>query len=504
MNIVSSTGVTLPRQRRFATKVRTGCRTCRARRVKCDEKHPICRNCSMKGRPCQYDLIWRPQEDAPPVSSATPSRSTILSTAPLAQAKTPDADIMEAFRYHITVVLPRNLGHSQADSAYLKMINSRLHISNHGSPPAFIMVKTADRISNVSVRNGVLARQGSTPDTEELWKAFYTYISKALVRVNNHIANHSPMRITLYRVVDLIALARELVDLPWRSHAKGFYALVEYYGGVQAILNSPDPPPPTIALHYVLIAATIGNTNSPVIDQISQADDWSDRDFVQVYTFAFDNGLPCPSSLFLSLRRITRLRVANLPREIYPHLIRVNGMRNLAPPPEKVASVYARAFQVAIPLYAVLSLPKTLTKSFSCTAETRNEADESSSDGSTRLQLRQQLWDTVIIEARRVVPSLVPFLWPLAVLGAASYDALPQDPLVASNATKTSQFAVDAVLADASALDLLTVAALRRRVSCRYARQRALPPLTGLLKKLLGIVCASWLTLVMPWIRGHF
>ena len=28
--------------------------TCRARRVKCDESKPTCRNCSKKNRPCQY------------------------------------------------------------------------------------------------------------------------------------------------------------------------------------------------------------------------------------------------------------------------------------------------------------------------------------------------------------------------------------------------------------------------------------------------------------------
>ncbi|XP_014553323.1 hypothetical protein COCVIDRAFT_40633 [Bipolaris victoriae FI3] len=34
---------------------RSGCLTCRARRVKCDETHPTCKACSKKNRPCQWE-----------------------------------------------------------------------------------------------------------------------------------------------------------------------------------------------------------------------------------------------------------------------------------------------------------------------------------------------------------------------------------------------------------------------------------------------------------------
>ncbi|KIW73157.1 hypothetical protein PV04_01295 [Phialophora macrospora] len=36
-------------------RVRTGCRTCRQRHVKCDEEKPICGNCRKKSRPCGFD-----------------------------------------------------------------------------------------------------------------------------------------------------------------------------------------------------------------------------------------------------------------------------------------------------------------------------------------------------------------------------------------------------------------------------------------------------------------
>ncbi|KAL4920307.1 hypothetical protein BDW62DRAFT_177196 [Aspergillus aurantiobrunneus] len=34
-------------------RVNTGCRTCRTRRVKCDEEKPTCRNCAKKKRLCR-------------------------------------------------------------------------------------------------------------------------------------------------------------------------------------------------------------------------------------------------------------------------------------------------------------------------------------------------------------------------------------------------------------------------------------------------------------------
>ncbi|GLA80121.1 hypothetical protein AtubIFM56815_000927 [Aspergillus tubingensis] len=42
------------------SRTRTGCRACRARRVKCDESHPVCRRCARNNRGCEYSfqLTW--------------------------------------------------------------------------------------------------------------------------------------------------------------------------------------------------------------------------------------------------------------------------------------------------------------------------------------------------------------------------------------------------------------------------------------------------------------
>ncbi|KAF2158500.1 hypothetical protein M409DRAFT_71618 [Zasmidium cellare ATCC 36951] len=53
--------VPLVRKRARRPKVRTGCRTCRARHVKCGEEKPVCWNCEFAGRECAgYDVVKPP------------------------------------------------------------------------------------------------------------------------------------------------------------------------------------------------------------------------------------------------------------------------------------------------------------------------------------------------------------------------------------------------------------------------------------------------------------
>lgn len=58
-------------KRRFHKKSRKGCATCKKRRVKCDEKRPICGNCERMGIECVY-LVSESQN----IESITPHEST--------------------------------------------------------------------------------------------------------------------------------------------------------------------------------------------------------------------------------------------------------------------------------------------------------------------------------------------------------------------------------------------------------------------------------------------
>lgn len=71
-------------------RTKTGCLTCRKRRIKCDEAHPTCRNCQKSKRECMgYDPIFK-QQPGPaqiqPAPSAAPLATSTPASAPPAQA----------------------------------------------------------------------------------------------------------------------------------------------------------------------------------------------------------------------------------------------------------------------------------------------------------------------------------------------------------------------------------------------------------------------------------
>ncbi|KAJ3494067.1 hypothetical protein NLG97_g4318 [Lecanicillium saksenae] len=63
------------RQKKWAPKVRTGCHTCRQRRVKCDERKPECRRCMNLKVDCHYSLVPAAR---PPVASVLPMAGGLI------------------------------------------------------------------------------------------------------------------------------------------------------------------------------------------------------------------------------------------------------------------------------------------------------------------------------------------------------------------------------------------------------------------------------------------
>ncbi|KAL8733698.1 MAG: hypothetical protein Q9166_001891 [cf. Caloplaca sp. 2 TL-2023] len=63
-------------------RTKTGCLTCRKRRIKCDEAHPACRNCQKSKRECLgYDPIFKSQPGPAPIQPAPSAASSMPSTA---------------------------------------------------------------------------------------------------------------------------------------------------------------------------------------------------------------------------------------------------------------------------------------------------------------------------------------------------------------------------------------------------------------------------------------
>ncbi|KAF4454864.1 Transcriptional regulatory protein moc3 [Fusarium austroafricanum] len=81
-------------------KVKTGCATCRIRKIKCDEAKPFCQKCVKTGRKCDgYESIFRPFLNQP-TSNETNTGNSIHSSAHAA-AKAP-LDVASLNRYFST------------------------------------------------------------------------------------------------------------------------------------------------------------------------------------------------------------------------------------------------------------------------------------------------------------------------------------------------------------------------------------------------------------------
>ncbi|KAJ0426839.1 hypothetical protein BJY00DRAFT_271064 [Aspergillus carlsbadensis] len=66
MTEAAQTSTTKTRKRKYTHRARTGCETCRIRRIKCDESPGSCRNCTSTGRRCEgYDLTRLPRRRSP-------------------------------------------------------------------------------------------------------------------------------------------------------------------------------------------------------------------------------------------------------------------------------------------------------------------------------------------------------------------------------------------------------------------------------------------------------
>ncbi|KAF1997064.1 putative Zn(II)2Cys6 transcription factor-like protein [Amniculicola lignicola CBS 123094] len=71
-------GEVRPRQRKFAPRSRTGCKTCRARRKRCDGQRPECLNCTRLNMKCEWEAPRRIVPDsAPHIETSTPEQGIL-------------------------------------------------------------------------------------------------------------------------------------------------------------------------------------------------------------------------------------------------------------------------------------------------------------------------------------------------------------------------------------------------------------------------------------------
>ncbi|KAG5983750.1 hypothetical protein E4U55_007278, partial [Claviceps digitariae] len=273
-----------PRQKRWAPKVTTGCKTCRARRVKCDETKPYCKQCITRGRWCEYAAAApaktantknggggpvkpnakhetqdytakRPSDPALTahcleVATRVKRESESPCQTMTSEPKPPNWDVVEGIRYLYQVMAPEHLSNSLGGSEYdNQFLAAPTVIVKH----SFLMVVTAHRIKTACRDRGVLPAPDQLASLDHIWARFYYHMSHSLSRVNRLIASPEPAIGVFYRIMDILHVELTLLSPTWRPHIEGCATLIHLYGGVLRVLDlSVGQPSPILAIQLML------------------------------------------------------------------------------------------------------------------------------------------------------------------------------------------------------------------------------------------------------------
>lgn len=166
---MQATNASPQRQRCWAARVRTGCATCRQRRVKCDEHKPACHRCFIAQRKC-HGLGYgnqpppgsasciSPRPSASPRHSATSDVADIIYLAPLVFSNPVRHDVDPTSSEYVpsymvsqgkeilTYIdyLPSACGHSDVLDGSMRCVADAMRIqcikASHGQSPASSIV----------------------------------------------------------------------------------------------------------------------------------------------------------------------------------------------------------------------------------------------------------------------------------------------------------------------------------------------------------------------------
>ncbi|KAM3495928.1 hypothetical protein MY3957_000848 [Beauveria namnaoensis] len=356
-------GTSPPRQKRWATKTRTGCITCRyvhplprrralahaghgaaarvksltllvltasIRRVKCDEAKPMCNRCMTSGRMCD-GYKSPPQKPKPSKQTASTASESVpeprvngndsaqslyltgsRSRYPgkfsqceySAHLVPPDWDLMEAFHYYYRTILPSLMANQLDDTVAAFMPTA----GNLGCKTSFITFIFSNRIADAAKKRGTLRSPEDMPHDQYLWTAFHASMSTMLAVINERLSSpDGPTNDSVFvRIVDLLSIDLTLLGSTWKAHLHGYGALYKMRGGYTRLskrIKSFD-----YQFQYVFMLHVLTSTTTPAAQMLTIFDDLTPEETHHVFTFTLYTDVPCSSHVFADLIRINRLR----------------------------------------------------------------------------------------------------------------------------------------------------------------------------------------------------
>ncbi|KAJ4148493.1 hypothetical protein LMH87_002959 [Akanthomyces muscarius] len=314
------------RVKRWAPRAKTGCVTCRRRKVRCDEAKPICGNCVATRRYCGGPYY---QDSA----QATEIIKTMAVVIPRLRETAPKRwDVVEAFEYLGLYAIPHS---TEMDVMALR--------------PAKCIELYGCRA--VNVLRSALARY---MELETYEGNFLEYLLKKRL---------------FERICDLMEAEHILCLDGWRAHFDGYFALLIMFGIPKNIPK--DNPVFVDMLRSMTVNAIVGNSVCRVDKQLRKIYEFDDTELVNLFGETCFVPFPCPKAIFAEIAAINRLRlIASTCKisAILPEANAIFGRINSFDPetwkdtadfeipdtPEVV--LVAKIFQLAVSLYGILAL----------------------------------------------------------------------------------------------------------------------------------------------------
>ncbi|XWW95930.1 hypothetical protein V2A60_003899 [Cordyceps javanica] len=420
------------RQKQWAPKVRTGCQTCRARRIKCDETQPHCTKCVKRGLSCQYTLRFRPVARDRPLAPA-PTQAQ----APLAQAEPPMWHFMEAIRYYCAFVRPIRV----AQEGTHDIPDPPFHTGDVISA-RFICQIIGHQALTLSRRRGSAISFWEERQFASMRRNYSRYFIEFLNIVNSCLRSGISGGGTakaFHHLWILLSFDLSLKEKLWPVHVSGALAYAQLLGGPKAALSLPGPP---IFFRQMVLQAIVSNATSPVAQQIKGHGGYTDEEIKTVLTDE-ESTRPFPVDLVVVVKHITDIRVqatfqtGNL-RALQHRMQLVLQRIDMFDPDawakeleyysEDATSAIGQIFQIATRLYGILALPVSVTAPALAAAYpgVASASGPGSAYDSLRVSQRTQLVEC-LRDTWPLMPQISNMSWPLLVAGVALADGSWED-----------------------------------------------------------------------------
>ncbi|KAJ6787756.1 hypothetical protein PWT90_09041 [Aphanocladium album] len=421
------------RKKIWTRRSRTGCLTCRGRRVKCGEEKPHCERCVKGSFECGY-LLPEPPEDAPVLPDHLAPESIV-------------SQHRQAAKIFDGLISRRQTLSPELDPPYWDFMEPHAPpqfglvteplFSDEVHPANFVGRTLASFIKMRSLQLGRPIRLDKDPE----FKALRLSCSRNmldLVELVKFFMAGGKMKENNYIYSCFYTLCRLSLPLHWQQwhgHIRGSVTYVKLIGGPTAMFRARRKFGSPIGFSRLMSEAIMFSTTTPAIMQISDYNDFLDRDMREILSAEFDCDLPAPLDLRIAIWHINRLRfeaalgvpLAKLtPRvhcqmeEIDDAVVDVWVAKNPVYGLDQTMAL-ARIFRVAIRLFALLTLPRPAMCSWARSATQHHRVHGLDAYNGLRLAQRKEL----IQRMQDLFPKLhyQPNLrWPMVVAGVALVD----------------------------------------------------------------------------------